>query len=197
MDLETYGHTILNLARHAFPACPSSMQDKFALDKFIDSLGSIHLSCWLKAMKPLSLEQAIDWGLQWESAANYGKRMKSQPTSVDGAHLMQALIGDFGVEPQISVAAAYGENRTESTVSKDSYGLAELLKGMSQHMEALTKELSSVKSKVDRPPKYPRGPIPPEKLATMTCHGCGELGHIKPNCPYKNNTHIKSGGNLN
>jgi hypothetical protein len=180
-DLETYGHTVLDLARKAFPSCTETMQNKFALDKFIESVGTANLSFWLKLMKPKTFEEAIDMSLQYELAS---KTYQGKPKPVTPVQVKPEGIPVFQPEKsQLNVAAAaFTSKLTESTVKKDS-DIADLIRDMSSQLESITKELSDVKEKVNQRQPFRRTKIPPEKLATLTCFDCGVKGHVKWMCP--------------
>ena len=77
MDLEAYGHFLLDLARKANPLAVPSEQDRFARDKFLETTGPSHMKFWLRALKPKTLQDAVDLASQYDAACTAFKPQKS------------------------------------------------------------------------------------------------------------------------
>jgi hypothetical protein len=164
MDLETFGHHLLDLVRKAHPLAVPEEQERIARDKFMEKAGSRNLFGWLKAMKPKTVESAIDLAIQYQQA-----------TAVINPRKPRAEMGEMAVsnlfleedtsKNQVSVAAV--TPATEQQVSLES----KVQRILADELRALMKELRSdpAKSKGKKPP--------------LRCFGCNELGHFKRNCP--------------
>ena len=73
MDLESYGLFLLDLSRKANPVSTGEEQERFAKERFMDTSGSTDLRFWLGALKPATLQNAIDLATQYESAYQAAK----------------------------------------------------------------------------------------------------------------------------
>jgi hypothetical protein len=68
MDLESYAFHLLDLSRKANPATSEEEQERFAKEKFTETAGQANMRFWLRALRPQSLQDAIDLATQYEAA---------------------------------------------------------------------------------------------------------------------------------
>ena len=76
MDLESYGLYLLDLSRKANPISTGEEQERFAKERFMETSGSTQMRFWLGALKPATLQDAINLATQYESAYEASKPHK-------------------------------------------------------------------------------------------------------------------------
>ena len=61
MDVDTYVHHLLYLNRKAYPSSDKLNQERFALDKFVETVWSSHLQFWLKPIILRIFKKLLIW----------------------------------------------------------------------------------------------------------------------------------------
>ena len=161
MDLETFGHHLLDLVRKAHPLAVPEEQERIARDRFVETAGSHNLFVWLKANKPRTVQAAIDLAIQFQqaTAANTVKKPIREAANSELA-LTNLFIEEKKMALEVSAAVPEAVQNSESALEKQ-------VKTLAEQIQALTDQLKQ--------PKAPKGPL--------RCYNCNELGHIKRNCP--------------
>jgi hypothetical protein len=162
MDLETYGHQLLDLVRKAHPQALPAEQERIGRDKFLETAGSHNMFVWLKANKPKTVELAIDLAIQFQQATAISCPRKPQVGNRGAELALTNLLVDQ--ERPIEVA----EVKCEPAKQSELEGQVKLL---AEELRALTQQLKSKSAK------------PQTKRQPVKCYGCGETGHYKRDCP--------------
>ena len=170
VDLESYGLSLLDLSRKANPESSIGEQERFAKERFIETGGSTHMRFWLAALKPATLQDAIDLAVQYDAAYQAARPHMPDMGPLGPIAMPVGLPGSDLVTPKKipdeTPSASDQANGTE---------IAELLKKLHEFLEAA--------------PQTSRGPRPktrsriPNKGREWRCYGCQQLGHLKRDCP--------------
>ena len=161
MDLETFGHHLLDLVRKAHPGTMPDEQERIARDRFLETAGSHNLYVWLKANKPPTVQSAIDLAIQFQQATAANSAKKPSMANNSSELAVSNLFMEEG-QTAVKVSAAI----TEPVKAPES-ALEAQVKSLAEEVKILTQALKTKKSQ--------KGPV--------KCYGCQEIGHIKRNCP--------------
>ena len=167
MDMDTYAHYLLDLSRKANPLSVPEEQERFAKDKFLETAGSVNMKFWLRALRPQSLQDAIDLASQYESAYEAVKPQKP----------------DFALP---MVAALSEEPKRESQGPKmgvsDSNKELDVAERVCKMVEKL---LQKHQPKGQRPFKRPvtKGQGKGKRTKAFSCYHCQQPVHLRQECP--------------
>lgn len=178
-DLDTYGHVLLDLVRKANPAFSPGEQDRFARDKFMATAGSSQLIFWLRALKPKTLQGAIDLALQFEAASSTSRVAKPAAGASPKSTVLSLAAGPQAVASASVASAAADVQPSASPTKTELYKVLKDLSGRLAKFEGQMKALQSGQSGATGAESEKGG----GKKGSITCYGCGEKGHIKRLCP--------------
>lgn len=166
MDLETYGHHLLDLTRKAHPMAISAEQERVATDKFLETAGSHNLFVWLKANKPRSMQTAIDLAIQFQQATAVNCATKPRGDSAKGEmSLGNIFIGESMASVEVSAASLAPDSSKGSNLEDQVKLLTEEIRALKQQVHNNGAQKSSAKK------------------SPVKCYNCHELGHFKRDCP--------------
>ena len=175
MDLETYGLFLLDLSRKANPASAPAEQERFAKERFMETAGSTSMRFWLAALKPPTLQEAIDLAVQYEAAYEATKTSKPD-VGPAGAIALPIL------QPEASVAAtASASIRGGPSSEKEGAITRQDLKDLVYSI--LGEVMSKDKGKVYSNTRRQDHDYSPE---TRRCYRCKKTGHLRRDCPKRN-----------
>ena len=170
MDLESYGLYLLDLSRKANPESSIVEQERFAKERFIETGGSTHMRFWLAALKPATLQDAIDLAVQYDAAYQAARPHKPDIGPLGPVAMPVGLAGGDTVAPK-NVSEEVPSTSGQATGAE----IAELLKKLHKFLDAA--------------PQATRGTGPRKGARTsynsrdFRCFGCQQPGHIKKDCP--------------
>lgn len=165
MDLESYGHHLLDLARQAHPSAGPEEQERIATEKFMDTAGSRNLSVWLKALKPRTMLATIDLAVQFEHATASHVVTKPKGGAADNELSLASLLLDDAGTPDGVVTASVAPG------SAKDFPLEERVKRLVEDLFKKHQRSGANKR-------------PPVKRDDIRCFNCHELGHMVRNCPH-------------
>lgn len=146
----------------ANPTFSHEEQDRFARDKFMATAGSTQLIFWLRALKPKTLQGAIDLALQFEAASSGS--LAAGPTAA---------------APSIAAAVQPAASPTKSELYKVLADLTSKLASLEGQMKARSSGQEGAAGDSYQSEKREGKKGPP------TCFNCGQKGHVRRICPNK------------
>ena len=170
MDLESYGLYLLDLSRKANPESSIIEQERFAKERFIETGGSTHMRFWLAALKPATLQDAIDLAVQYDAAYQAARPHKPE-------------IGPLG-----PIAMPVGLTEGDIVAPKKVPEEVPSASGQANGAE-ITELLKKLHKFLDTASQAPRDAGPRNRTRAPTssrdwrCFGCQQVGHIKKDCP--------------
>ncbi|XP_070573828.1 uncharacterized protein [Ptychodera flava] len=156
--LADLGQAILDLTEQAYPELDPIAIDKLARQYFSDAIPDAEIRADLFRQRPRTLDAAIRIAIHTESFLHSeAGRMKRRQ------HVRQVGIDDDLYDDAVEIADSYDQHTSLPTQSE----FTELMAAVNAIKEEMKRD------KAERQKK--KGPI--------KCFGCGEVGHIKRNCP--------------
>ena len=180
MDLESYGLFLVDLSRKANPASSTEEQERFAKERFMETAGSPSMRFWLGALKPSTLQDAIDLAVQYESAYEATRPHKPDlgPIGAVALPVVHPETSELAPTSQSGVApSAKGDPMTQEQVKELFYSL----------MNDVLANRGGPSDKGRRD-----GPRPPSG-SNRRCFNCNDYGHIRRDCPKQNRGRDQSG----
>ena len=165
MDLETYGHYLLDLVRKAHPRAEQEEQERITLDHFVKSAGSHNMYVWLRAYRPKTVIDAIDMAIHFEQATALNCHRKPR---IEVAKCEFPLTNLF-VKQVDDLPTQVATAKPNFPASPAGNRWQEQLKVISDQVEALTKKLNCENSKI--------------KQAPVFNFGCDQPGYTKRTYP--------------
>ena len=199
MDLDAYGHKLLDMSRKANPVSAAAEQERFAKEKFVQTAGSAQLKFWLRALRPATLQDAIDVAMQYESACELTQQPRVQKPEGANSVFMPAPAVALPTVNAIAEPLPQSAALNPATTPVPSTDVAS---GIIRAMEEMLQDRSRAKPQ-DRNDDYrprPKGKFRDNKSrdnrargrrdnrdrrgrdSPPVCYYCHKPGHIKRDC---------------
>ena len=170
-------HDIQRLLARAYPNASVDMKRTLAKEFFVDAIGDSDSRWKIYQSRPRNLEEAVSIAVELEAFTLAEQKKAAPPDPAQKKFTVRAVTEEKEVKKAETAEEGLG----------GALGIA-LAKGFSELTEHITALMKKEQRKNASPPYENRA----ERLKSIKCWNCGEMGHYKNNCPLPTNDESQS-----